>query len=74
MPMIYVRTKPGRVARESPKGRFIPTDDFVGVTLTPYVNRLINHHGDIDVRDTASKSPTPPPQAKPDSKSSGKDD
>lgn len=50
MSMIYVRTLPGRLARVEPKGRYIPHDDFTPVHHTPYIDRLIHHHGDIEVR------------------------
>jgi hypothetical protein len=49
MPMIFVRTKTGRVALDGPHGRLIPTDKFVPVDLTPWVDRLLNHHRDIEL-------------------------
>lgn len=59
MPMIFVRAVEGRVARESAKGRLIASDKFVPVNDTPYIRRLIEVHGDIEVR----KDPEPKPVA-----------
>ena len=52
MPVIYVRAKPGRVARVSPKGELIPTDEFVPTRPSPWLDRLANHHGDIEISRT----------------------
>lgn len=49
MPRIYVRAKPGRVARLSPKGPYIPYDEFISAVQTPYLDRLANVHEDIEV-------------------------
>lgn len=49
MPTISVRTKAGRVARTSPHGPYIPNDKYVTVDATPYVMRLLDHHGDIEL-------------------------
>lgn len=59
MSLIYVRTKPGRIARISPKGEFIPHDRFIGVRQTPYVSRLLNHHKDIEQEQKAPKAAAP---------------
>jgi len=48
MSLIYVRAKEGRVARVSPRGDFIPHDKWKGVRPSPYISRLLNHHGDIE--------------------------
>lgn len=48
MSIIYVRTVDGRIARSAPKGKFIPSDSFVPVEHTPYIDRLLNFHGDIE--------------------------
>ena len=49
MSMIYVRAKPGRVARLSPTGQYLRSDEFTPTRLTPYLNRLANVHGDIEI-------------------------
>ena len=46
MPMIYVRTKPGR--KLFYEGKPIPHDNFVPVNDDPYIRRLINHWGDLE--------------------------
>jgi hypothetical protein len=48
--MIYVRSKPDRVAFESLRGRKIPSDKFVAVAETEHIKRLIEVHGDIEVQ------------------------
>lgn len=53
MAKVYVRTNPGRVARVAPQGRYIPYDTFIRAELTPYVHRLANVHGDIELRHDA---------------------
>lgn len=45
---IRVRALPDRIAREDPRGPFIPEDQFVSVRNTPYIQRLLNVHGDIE--------------------------
>jgi hypothetical protein len=52
MPRVYVQAKPGRVARVSPQGVYIPHDKFIATPLTPYISRLANHHGDIELSRT----------------------
>lgn len=49
MSLIYVRAKEGRVARVSPRGEFIPHDNWKGVRSSPYISRLLNHHKDIEL-------------------------
>lgn len=68
MPVIYVKATSGRVARMSPTGRFIPQDKYVRVEHTPYVDRLLNVHGDIERRPEPVKkiTPAPTPPATPD--------
>ena len=48
MPMIYVKTKPNR--RAYYEGRIIPQDQFIPVTDTPYIRRLIYHWEDLEVQ------------------------
>lgn len=68
MPKIYIRAKPGRVARISPRGAMIPEDRFIPVDLSPYIRRLLYVHGDIEARDgsaPAKKKPAAPKIALP---------
>ncbi|UPT53289.1 hypothetical protein [Synechococcus phage Ssp-JY38] len=60
MSLIYVRTKPGRIARVAPKGEFIPHDTFVGVRETPYISRLLNVHKDIEKQSKKTPAPAAP--------------
>jgi hypothetical protein len=55
---LYVKALPGRVARVSPRGAMIPSDQFVPVDFTPYIRRLLKVHGDIEARDTAAPKAT----------------
>lgn len=63
MPAKRVRVKavPGRVVRESPRGDFIPSDRYVQVDLTPYVQRLISFHGDLLVEEPKTETKAAPP-------------
>lgn len=65
MSKIYVRAVHGRIARESPQGAFIPDNAFVPVQHTAYIDRLINVHGDIQVKpqESAAKKVTAPSTA-----------
>jgi hypothetical protein len=47
MPMIYVKTKPGR--KLFFEGKIIPEDKFVPVTDNPFIRRLIDHWEDLEV-------------------------
>jgi len=60
MSLIYVRTKPGRIARQSPAGPAIPEDHYVGVQRTRYIDRLLNVHKDIERKPKAKKAPEVP--------------
>jgi hypothetical protein len=55
---VMVRAVEGRLARVSPTGRTIPHDKFVPAEMTPYLDRLINHHGDVVV-ETDPERPAP---------------
>ena len=48
MPMLQVRTKKGR--RAYYENRPIPSDKFVAVPDCPYIRRLIDHWGDLEVQ------------------------
>ena len=61
MPMIYVKTKENR--RAYFEGRVIPQDKFIPVTDTPYIRRLIDHWGDLEVQGGEQK-PAAPAQSK----------
>ncbi|KRR21358.1 hypothetical protein CQ14_06830 [Bradyrhizobium lablabi] len=54
MAMIYVRARPGR--RAFFEGRVIPEDKFIPVTDTPYIRRLVDHWGDLEVEGDAKSS------------------
>lgn len=47
MPMLHVKTKPGR--RAFYEGREIPNDKFIPVADSAYMRRLIQHWGDVEV-------------------------
>jgi hypothetical protein len=64
--MIYVRTKQDRIAYEEYLGRRIPNDEYVGVKLTPHIARLLDVHGDIELRPdepSANSKAAPEPEA-----------
>lgn len=64
MPLISVKTKPGRVAYTAPKGgERISNVSFVAVEKTPWIVRLIEHHGDLEVE--SAKAPAAKPDSKP---------
>jgi len=48
MAMIYVKAKEGRAAFF--EGKIIPQDKFVHVTDTPYIRRLVDHWGDLELQ------------------------
>lgn len=51
MAMLFVRCLPDRVANTAPSGgKPIPHDRFVPVPDTPWIRRLIEVHGDIEVQ------------------------
>ena len=60
MAMIYVKAKPDRAAFIA--GKIIPQDKFVPVTDDPYVRRLADHWGDIEIEGGGKESK--PAQAK----------
>lgn len=68
MPVIYVRAKPGAIVRESARGKLIPGDTFVPVTMTPQIDRHINYWKDLEVQ------PSPAPAAAPKKATSDKDE
>lgn len=62
MKLISVKTKPDRIAYDAPKGgQRIPNDKFVEVQHTHWIERLIHHHGDLEVE----KAPAAKPDQKP---------
>lgn len=67
MDHIKVKAVPGRVARTSRNGEFIPDDRYVRVAYTPYIQRLLNVHGDI-VQEPAREKAAPPKVAPPKTK------
>lgn len=71
MSRVYVRAKPGRIARVSPQGVYIPSDRYIPTQLTPYLSRLAHHHGDIEL---LREDPTvAPPRRKKDEDASTTD-
>jgi hypothetical protein len=57
MSMIRVKTVPGRLAYTAPRGgKVIPTDRYVEVEHTAYVDRLLNFHQDIEQEPPAKKT------------------
>lgn len=44
---LFVKAVAGRVARTAGRGQLIPHDRGMLVTLTPYIDRLLNVHKDI---------------------------
>jgi len=49
--IIDVKAKPGRNAWTAPKnGRMIPTERFIPVKRTPWIEKLEKKHGDIVTR------------------------
>lgn len=56
MPLIRVKTVPGRLAYTAPRGgKPIPTDRYVDVEHTAYIERLLNFHQDIEQEPAAKK-------------------
>ena len=54
MPRIMVKAMPGRIAYSAPRGgKVIPHDEFIPVQDTPYVRRLANIWGDIEIQSAA---------------------
>jgi hypothetical protein len=56
MALIYVRARQGR--RAYYEGKIIPHDKFVAVQDIPYIRRLVNHHGDLEVEGGEKVEPT----------------
>jgi len=53
--LISIKCRKGRVAFSAPiNGNLIPTDRFVPVEKTPYIDRLINFHKDVEVEVTTT--------------------
>lgn len=63
MAIIKVKAVEGRIARRSKNGDFIPSDRFVRVEHTPYIDRLIHVHGDLLVEPEAAPVAVPPTKA-----------
>lgn len=54
---IRVKALPDRIVRTEPNGDFIPSDRFVTVEHTHYIDRLINFHGDLIVEPEKTQEP-----------------
>lgn len=63
---VTVRALPGRVANTAPRGgKPIPEDRWITVQRTPWIDRLIEHHGDLEVKPEEPQSaPVPIPARK----------
>lgn len=70
MPLVTVKAAPGRTAVTAPRGgRDIPSDRFITIERTPFIDRLIRIHGDLIVKDdkpaaAAAAAPTTTAKAK----------
>ncbi len=76
MPLINVKTKPGRKAFTAARGGHqISNEEFVPVEYTHYIKRLIEHHGDLVVEKApaakAEVKPAPAPVADTPAKDKG---
>jgi hypothetical protein len=61
MPLIYVKTKEGRVAFTAAKGgQRIPSDRAIPVEDTAWVRRLAEVHGDIEIQAAPAAKPDAP--------------
>jgi hypothetical protein len=58
MPLIYVRSRPGRKAYF--EGQVIPEDKFVPVMETTHIRRLRDYWGDIEVEGGGETELSPP--------------
>jgi len=58
MPVIYVKTKPGR--KLFYEGKPIPLDSFVPVNDDPFIRRLIDHWGDLEEQGGSKKEKAKP--------------
>lgn len=57
MTTIQVRAKEGRVAYSAPRnGKLIPTDAWIIVKDSPFVRRLADFHGDIEIKEVPVKT------------------
>jgi hypothetical protein len=69
MSSIRVKAVEGRTAFTAPRGgKLIPHDHFIDVERTPWIDRLLNHHRDIEAEPVkASRAPVasePPKDSK----------
>lgn len=66
MKHISVKTKPGRIAYDAPKGgQRIPNDAFVSVPATNWIKRLIEVQGDLEVEKADAPAAKPEKPAAP---------
>ena len=57
---VRIKALEGRVVRVAPQGAFVPTDRFVTAKRTPYVQRLIDVHGDVVEEPKQTAAPAAP--------------
>lgn len=66
MAKVEVKCLEGRVAFTAARGGArIPTDKYIQVTMTPWIDRLINHHGDIELKPEEEPATPVQPKVKP---------
>jgi hypothetical protein len=56
MSMIYVRAKADRAVREVPGGKLIPSDTYVRLPDSGRLRRMIEVHGDLELKPKEKKS------------------
>lgn len=62
MSVIFVRAVAGRKAYDAPRGgKRIPNDEYVPVKPTPWINRLLRFHGDIELKPETKPTPKEKP-------------
>jgi hypothetical protein len=63
MEKISVKAVKGRKAFTAPRGGVsIPHDRYITVDKSPYIDRLLNHHGDIALEPSKPKPKEPKPE------------
>ena len=66
MTTVLVRARPGRIAYTAPSnGQLIPENKWLRTSLTRWLEKLANKHGDIEMREFGGKEPVDP-QATPE--------
>lgn len=71
---IMARAVEGRIARESPHGPLIPHGTYTPLLMTPYLERLLNVHGDIELEPVKPAPAAPKKAPKPDNSATKEED